>query len=291
MFPPYLNVGRRPFSFACVLASCLVNPAFPAWSRFCSQALDVDTAEDGRVALCSLPNRKAGERVAEEAAVIWPTRDAPTTADTPERHEPRWMFADNVPASSNQSDAALEATVMSYRAKLRQLTRERAPLDWAETQNNLGKTLQALGERDSGTARLEEAVAAYRAALTERSRERNPYSWAATQNNLGTALSALGQQESDTARLQQAVDAYREALKEYTRERWPGSWAMTQNNLGSALLTLGERKGDTARLEEAVAAYREALKEATRDRMPEQSANIQRNLETALRHLGEPKQR
>ena len=45
--------------------------------------------------------------------------------------------------------------------------RERVPLDWAMTQNNLGNALQTLGERESGTARLEEAVAAYRAALEE----------------------------------------------------------------------------------------------------------------------------
>ena len=49
----------------------------------------------------------------------------------------------------------------------RRRTRERVPLDWATTQNNLGTALQTLGERESGTARLEEAVAAYRAALKE----------------------------------------------------------------------------------------------------------------------------
>lgn len=34
------------------------------------------------------------------------------------------------------------------------------------TQMNLGTALQALGERETGTARLEEAVAAYDACLT-----------------------------------------------------------------------------------------------------------------------------
>jgi hypothetical protein len=45
-------------------------------------------------------------------------------------------------------------------------TRARVPLDWAQTQNNLGLALWSLGERESGTARLEEAVAAYRDALS-----------------------------------------------------------------------------------------------------------------------------
>src|SRR5262249_27033563 len=50
-------------------------------------------------------------------------------------------------------------------------TRERVPLDWAMTQNNLGNALKTLGERESGTQRLEEAVAAFRAALEENTRE------------------------------------------------------------------------------------------------------------------------
>ena len=76
----------------------------------------------------------------------------------------------------------------AYRAALQERTRERVPLDWAMTQNNLGIALQRLGERESGTARLEEAVAAYRAALEEWTRERVPLEWATTQLDLGNAL-------------------------------------------------------------------------------------------------------
>ena len=49
----------------------------------------------------------------------------------------------------------------AYREALKERTRERVPLDWAMTQNNLGTALMRLGERESGTARLEEAVAAF----------------------------------------------------------------------------------------------------------------------------------
>ena len=135
---------------------------------------------------------------------------------------------------------------------LEERTRERVPLDWATTQNNLGNALQTLGERERGTARLEEAVAAYRAALEEYTRERVPLGWATTQMNLGNALTRLGARESGTARLEEAVDAYRAALEEYTRERVPLDWAGTQMNLGNALQTLGARESGTARLEEAV---------------------------------------
>jgi tetratricopeptide (TPR) repeat protein len=87
--------------------------------------------------------------------------------------------------------AWLEEAVTAYRAALEEWTHERAPLDWALTQNNLGNTLAALGEREADTARLEEAVAAYRAALEERTRERVPRYWAQTQRNLARAYQAL----------------------------------------------------------------------------------------------------
>ena len=69
----------------------------------------------------------------------------------------------------------------AFRAALEERTRDRVPLQWATTQNNLGLALWRLGERESGTARLEEAVAAYRDALQERTRDRVPLDWAMTQ--------------------------------------------------------------------------------------------------------------
>ncbi|MFD1704682.1 tetratricopeptide repeat protein [Methylopila henanensis] len=159
--------------------------------------------------------------------------------------------------------ARLEAAVEAHRAALEECTRERMPLGWAMTQNNLGNALRALGERESETGRLEEAVEAYRAALEEYTRERVPLDWAMTLNNLGNALHALSTRESGTARLEEAVAAYRAALEERSRKRVPLDWATTQNNLAVSLTTLGERESGTGRLEEAVAAYRPALEEFT----------------------------
>jgi tetratricopeptide (TPR) repeat protein len=70
---------------------------------------------------------------------------------------------------------------------------ERAPFKWAITQYNLGAALQALGQRESGTAHIEEAVAAYRAALEERTRERVPY---ASGREIGSCWSATKAIES-----------------------------------------------------------------------------------------------
>ncbi|MBF0391425.1 MAG: hypothetical protein HQL38_01985, partial [Alphaproteobacteria bacterium] len=98
----------------------------------------------------------------------------------------RLVLAGSLTTLSEQTGQTkpLNEAVVAYRAALEEYTRERAPLDWAMTQNYLGIALCSLGEREGGTARLEEAVAAHRAALEEWTRARAPLEWAMTQNGL-----------------------------------------------------------------------------------------------------------
>jgi len=184
-------------------------------------------------------------------------------------------------------NAALREAIGYYQDVLQERTRERVPLKWATTENNLGTALWTLGERESGTAHLQQAVAAYQQALLERTRERVPLDWATTENNLGAALWTLGARESGTAHLQQAVTAYQQALLEWTRERVPLNWATTENNLGTALTDLGARESGTAHLQQAVTAYQQALLERTRERVPLDWATTENNLGAALTYLGE----
>ena len=208
----------------------------------------------------------------------------------PERRAPLYAALGLALATLGRRESGtqrLEQAVEAYHAALEEGTRERVPLDWAATQNNLGNALLTLGERESRTQRLEQAVETYHAALEEYTRKRVPLDWAATQNNLGNALLALGERESGTQRLEQAVETYHAALGEHARERVPLSWATTQNNLGNALLALGKRESGTQRLEQAVEAYHAALGEYTRKRVPLDWAATQNNLGNALLALGE----
>ena len=68
--------------------------------------------------------------------------------------------------------ARLEQAIRRLPRRAQEYTRERVPLQWAMTQNNLGNALATLGARESGTARLFEAINAYRNALKEWTRER-----------------------------------------------------------------------------------------------------------------------
>ncbi len=62
---------------------------------------------------------------------------------------------------AGECERRLEETVFAYREALKEYTRELVPLLWAANQNGLGATVQAMGERESGTARLEEARRAF----------------------------------------------------------------------------------------------------------------------------------
>ena len=82
---------------------------------------------------------------------------------------------------------------MAYREALKEYTQERAPLQWAGTQNNLGNALLRLGERESGTQRLAEAVAAYHDALEEWTEKAAPYWHNIAQENLDRANAMLAE--------------------------------------------------------------------------------------------------
>jgi len=193
----------------------------------------------------------------------------------------------------------LLVALFAFRQALKEWTRERVPLEWAGTQNNLGLALAELGRGPGcgtaapwnihGTAPLEEAAIAYREALKEWTRERVPLDWAMAQNNLGNALHQLSECESGTAmrllllpspqtglphgghaagdgtaKLEEAIAAYREALKERTRDRVPLNWAISFGNEGIALMLLADRREDAAMARTALSQINAAV-ETLRD--------------------------
>jgi hypothetical protein len=82
----------------------------------------------------------------------------------------------------------------AYRAALEERTRARVPLEWGNTQHNLGTVLQKLGARKGGKARLEEAVTVIRAALEELTPEATSNRHQLAQQNLDRCLVLLHRQ-------------------------------------------------------------------------------------------------
>jgi tetratricopeptide (TPR) repeat protein len=184
-----------------------------------------------------------------------------------------------------------EHAVACFRAALMVYTPETTPIEWAQTQYELGNALREqalLAEGPQRAALLEQAVAAHRAALTALSPEHTPTDWANTQNNLGLALATqagLAEGPQRAALLEQAVAALRAALSVHSREETPVNWAQAQNNLGLALTDqaeLAEGPQRAALLEQAVAALRAALSVLSPEETPVVWAASQNNLGLAL---------
>ncbi len=157
------------------------------------------------------------------------------------------------------STNVLESAQITFETKLRKLSREESPLEWAALQNSLGNILSTLGQQRMDVALYESAIAAFNLALEETTQEGFPSEWATAQFNLGTAMQALGRQEGDSKLMKAAVDAYTDALLVWTREQNPEEWAHTMFQLGASFYTHGKLLKGNRTFQKSVVAFKNAL--------------------------------
>jgi exonuclease VII small subunit len=143
--------------------------------------------------------------------------------------------------------AELEEAVAAYRDALKELTRERAALEWATTQINLGSALLVLGERESGTMRLDEAVGAYREALRELTYERVPSLWAIAVGSQGVALMHLAERRADAALAEGALNLINTAVELMRASGEPSAVAYYERRLATARTSALRLRGPTSR--------------------------------------------
>jgi tetratricopeptide (TPR) repeat protein len=167
------------------------------------------------------------------------------------------------------------------------ISRVREPLVWAETQNNLGNILAALGQQRRDAESFERAILCFGKALEEFSQESSPLEWAATQYNLGTANQALGRLLEATQPLKIAVDAYTNALLVWTREKSQEDWMYTMHQLGATLHTFGKLLKGNRQFQKSVVAYKNALAALDADNYALELTATHNNRAAVLHHLGE----
>lgn len=167
------------------------------------------------------------------------------------------------------------------------ISRAREPLAWAETQNNLGNILAALGQQRRDATLFERAILCFDKALEEFSQKSSPLEWAATQYNLGTANQALGRLLEATQPLNIAVDAYTNALLVWTREKSPEDWMYTMHQLGATLHTFGKLLKGNRQFQKSVVAYKNALAALDADDYALGLTATHNNRAVTLQHLGE----
>ena len=136
------------------------------------------------------------------------------------------------------SSAVFEDLRDALQSSLTEDYRDKKPLAWAESQNNLGNILAALGQQQGNAELFEQAITCFIRALEEFDQEKSPGDWATTQYSLGAANQALGRLLDDKKPLKKAVDAYTNALLVWSKDETAEEWMLAMHQLGATLHTL-----------------------------------------------------
>jgi tetratricopeptide (TPR) repeat protein len=151
------------------------------------------------------------------------------------------------------------------------LSRELAPIPWAEAQYKLGRALETLGWQERNAARIKEATVVFSGALEVVSFAQEPALWTTITIGQGKAHQALASLENSLALRQEAVAVLRSAADKLGRGQAPTEWAALQHALGNALRELSyglrfERPDEAiAHVQEAIDAHLRGLEESTAD--------------------------
>ena len=162
---------------------------------------------------------------------------------------------------SRRKATRLKRRSRSFREALKELTRERAPLEWAKTQTNSHCALNARGpgERDGALGGGGRGPSRRAGGTDPRARSARLGGGA---DEFGMRSLTLGERESGTARLEGAVAAFRAALEELDPRARSVPMGDDADESRQCSLDAREREsGGTTRLVEAVAACRAALEE------------------------------
>ncbi|GIU71910.1 MAG: hypothetical protein KatS3mg003_1389 [Candidatus Nitrosocaldaceae archaeon] len=153
----------------------------------------------------------------------------------------------------------VKKAIKAYEEALTIRTKDKYPLDYAMTLNNLGNAYRTLAEVEDKAENCKKAIKAYEEALTIRTKDKYPLDYAMTLNNLGNAYRTLAEVEDKAENCKKAIKAYEEALTIRTKDKYPLDYAMTLNNLGIAYRTLAEVEDKAENCKKAIKAYEEAL--------------------------------
>jgi hypothetical protein len=106
--------------------------------------------------------------------------------------------------------------VSARRAALEILTRDNAPVDWANAQSGLGICLLNLSNYGNETGLLPEAAQAFEASKLVFTRETLPVQWAFAENNIGDVHWSLASRGGGKPEHEKAVAQFESAKKAFS---------------------------------------------------------------------------
>ena len=220
-----------------------------------------------------------GLLTAEQSEAIFPDRSV-TVADN-------FLHTRGNFEQQRFSSGVFEDLCEALQSSLTEAFREKEPLAWAESQNNLGNILAALGQQQGNAELFEQAKECFNRALEEFDQENSPGDWATTQFSLGTALQALGRLVDDKKSLNSAIDAYTNALLVWSRDESAEEWMLTMHNLGATFHTYGKLLKGNRNFQKSVVAYKNAIAVLDADNYAFELAAAHNNCGAVLHNLAE----
>ncbi|HEY9816597.1 MAG TPA: tetratricopeptide repeat protein, partial [Candidatus Obscuribacterales bacterium] len=151
----------------------------------------------------------------------------------------------------------IEKAIDIYKQSLEIRTREVAPVDWAQTMNNLAVAYCFYSTCVDFLQNIEKAIDAYKQSLEVRTYESMPFEWATSKSNLAVAY-YLHSQGNHAQDIEDAIDAHEQVLTVRTKITTPVEWAQTRMNM--AMAYSDRIKGDPAEnFQQAINGYQDSL--------------------------------
>jgi tetratricopeptide (TPR) repeat protein len=214
-------------------------------------------------------------------------KQAERVCDAVAEHPDRlvWAKAQNLLGAAYYSGAKLGRAVKCYQRALQYRTPDAAPLEYAETQNNLGVAYTCLATTDF--TYLKRAVECFQRALEHLTPDSTPLQYFIVQGNIGAAYLRLADFDlkDRAANLKRAIEYFQRALKYCSPKAALVSYPRQQNTLGDAYFRLAHIEDRDLNLYRAVECYQRALKYFTPDIAPEEYAETQYDLGLAYQAL------
>jgi tetratricopeptide (TPR) repeat protein len=234
------------------------------------------------------PENRALERaIANSIGLLSTEVAAESVPDTQVTVADKFRFTRGNYEQHRFSSKIFESLREALEVSLTETYRVQEPLAWAETQNNLGNILAALGQQRRDADLFQRAIQCFSNALEVLGKENSPMEWAAAQYNLGTASQALGRLQEDARPFKNAVDAYTNALLVWTRDESPENWMFTMHQLGDTFHAYGKLLKGNRTFQKSVVAYKNALAVLDADNYALELTATHNNRAAVLHHLGE----
>ncbi|MEE9409933.1 MAG: hypothetical protein V3V41_03310 [Candidatus Heimdallarchaeota archaeon] len=181
----------------------------------------------------------------------------------------------------------IKLAIKAYKAALKKYTIKNYPLQFAQTNNDLGNLYSSLAEIENKVENCHSAMSVYKEALKIYTPELFVSEYSLVSQNLGLAYQTLSEIEEKEVNSKLAIFIYKEAIKGRDLVNHPFEHAVTLVNQGIAYQTMATLEENEFYSTFAIDSYNSALRTGSLDKMITEQAMIYSNIGISYRILSD----